>query len=166
MLGIVGGAVVVVYPVGLCKLNRMTEEDLCSIAHMVRARLESANLSKAHECFHSFPRGACGVTCDVLATVLEHRFATRPLWVGARFADDTDASHAWLEVGGFIVDITADQFGKEPVIVAKRSDWHATLNIDYRHYFPATERNWGEVGRTVWHLVGDLAVPVVDPPVI
>jgi hypothetical protein len=31
-------------------------------------------------------------------------------------------SHAWVEASGFIVDITADQFGDEPVIVVPAGD--------------------------------------------
>ncbi len=31
-------------------------------------------------------------------------------------------SHAWVETGNWIIDLTADQFGDEPVIVATRPD--------------------------------------------
>ncbi|MFK3964755.1 hypothetical protein ACI2KT_14255 [Ensifer adhaerens] len=31
-------------------------------------------------------------------------------------------SHAWVECGDFIVDITADQFGAPPVLVVDRTD--------------------------------------------
>lgn len=137
----------------------MNEDDLRSIAADVRARLDDADLSEAHECFRSFPRGACGATCDVLATVLESRFSVKPIWVGADIGEGANwSSHAWLEVEGFTVDITADQFGKEPVIVARRSEWHDALSVNYRVHYPMTERNWGEVGGSVWPLVRDIAV--------
>lgn len=35
--------------------------------------------------------------------------------------------HVWVEVDGFTVDITADQFGQEPVIVLPFSPWHRGL---------------------------------------
>ena len=35
--------------------------------------------------------------------------------------------HYWLEIGGVIADITADQFGQQPVIVSDVSSWHASL---------------------------------------
>ena len=31
-------------------------------------------------------------------------------------------SHAWVEAGGYIVDVTADQFGAPPVIVVSKGD--------------------------------------------
>ncbi|MNQ97854.1 hypothetical protein D3C85_1135190 [compost metagenome] len=139
----------------------MNEVDLRAIVEGVRARLDSADLSGAHECFRSFPRGACGATCDVLATILERRFGVEPQWVSADIGDSEEwCSHAWLEVEGFTIDITADQFGKEPVIVTKHSGWHQSLPIIQRVHYPMPQRNWGEVGRTVWDLVSDLAVPV------
>lgn len=141
----------------------MNEADLRSVVDAVRTRLESADLSQAHPCFRSFPRGACGATCDVLAAVLEYRFDVKPQWVGADIGEGADwSSHVWLEVEDFTIDITADQFGREPVIVAKRSGWHDTLAVTYRNYFPIEERNWGEVGSSVWHLVGDLASPIKE----
>ena len=139
--------------------ERMNEDDLHSVAAAVRTRLENADLSKAHACFRSFPRGACGATCDVLATVLESRFSVKPIWVGADVGEgESWSSHAWLEVEGFTVDITADQFGREPVIVEKCSAWHDALQVSYRVHYPMTERNWGEVGGSVWPLVRDIAV--------
>jgi hypothetical protein len=138
----------------------MNEDDLRSLAGAVRARLEKADLSEAHVCFRSFPRGACGATCDVLATVLESRFSVKPKWVGADIGEGENwSSHAWLEVEGFTVDITADQFGMDPVIVERRSAWHDALGVNFRVHYPMTERNWGEVGSSVWPLVADLAVP-------
>lgn len=140
----------------------VSEADLRAVAEDVRARLEGADLSRAHECFRSFPRGACGATCDVLATVLERRFGVRPLWVNTDVYEGEvwRGSHAWLEVDGVTIDITADQFGEAPVIVTRHSPWHDTLTVGRRVYYPMSERNWGWVGHSVWHLVSDLAVPV------
>lgn len=144
----------------------VSEADLRAVAEAVRARLEKADLSTAHECFRYFPRGACGATCDVLATVLERRFGVRPLWVNAEIREGEvwKGSHAWLEVEGLTIDITADQFGEAPVIVTKHSPWHHALPILKRDYFPFSDRNWGWVGHSVWHLVSDLAVPLHAEP--
>lgn len=51
-------------------------------------------------------------------------------------------SHAWLQAGDIVVDITADQFPEmtNPAIVQENSEWHARLNGeaenlgDYRIY--------------------------------
>jgi hypothetical protein len=32
------------------------------------------------------------------------------------------ASHAWVEAAGFVIDITADQFGHDPVVVTPVND--------------------------------------------
>ena len=44
-------------------------------------------------------------------------------------------SHAWLEVGGFLIDITADQFcdRHEPVIVTLDRSWHDQFQSQTRH---------------------------------
>jgi hypothetical protein len=141
-------------------MSKLNETELREVVDAVRARLEGADLSDAHVCFHAFPRGACGATCDVLATVLERRFRVKPYWVGADIGEgDSWSSHAWLEVAGYTIDITADQFGQEPVIVAKQSHWHDALEVTYRVHYPMEERNWGDVGASVWPLVEDLAAP-------
>ncbi len=43
-------------------------------------------------------------------------------------------SHVWLEAGGLIVDITADQYREVPsgVIVESASEWHDTFQIQSR----------------------------------
>ena len=70
------------------------------------------------------------MTCEVLAAVLERRFGVKPQWVSADIGEGADwSSHVWLGVGGFTVDITADEFGEEPVIVARRSGWHDDLTV-------------------------------------
>lgn len=136
------------------------ERALRRVVEAVRDRLAQADLSAAHPCFISFPRGACGATCDVLATVLERRFGVFPYWVSAELGERKDwSSHAWLEVGDVTIDITADQFGAPAVIVSRQSDWHRSLQITQRVHYPMSQRNWSTVGSTVWSLVADLASP-------
>ena len=135
----------------------MEETELRQVVEAVRARLEAADLSTAHICFHSFPKGACGVTSDLLATVLERRFGVVPMWMNSMLGEGIDpVSHAWLEVEGFTIDITADQFGEAPVVVTTWSQWHQALTLDQSVYYPMKDRNW-ECAGTAWHLVSDLA---------
>ena len=35
--------------------------------------------------------------------------------------------HGWLVVDGFIVDITADQFGQFPIIVERSTEFHSSF---------------------------------------
>ena len=69
------------------------------------------------------------------------------------------SSHAWLEVGGILVDVTADQFGRPPVIVAERSRWHERLrDVQRRPYI--TDFGWLSAHACrVWPLVADLIAP-------
>jgi hypothetical protein len=72
-----------------------------------------------------FPRGSCGDTSILLGEYLYSR--SLGLWeyaAGSRMRDLH--SHAWIEHGGLIVDITADQFEEieEPVIVTRDPGWH------------------------------------------
>jgi hypothetical protein len=45
-----------------------------------------------------------------------------------------EQSHFWLEVGGYIVDITADQFDEslDPVIVTRDRTWHDQFQFQTR----------------------------------
>jgi hypothetical protein len=55
---------------------------------------------------------------------LQEVLGRQPLYIcGERHSPDFQ-THAWLVCDGFVVDITADQFGQPPVIVARQSPWH------------------------------------------
>lgn len=111
------------------------------VVEAVRDRLAQADLSAAHLCFSSFPRGACGAACDLLATVLGRRFGVFPYWVSRELGEGEDWSlHAWLEVGDMTIDITADQFGAPAVIVSKQSDWHQSLQITQKVHYLISQR--------------------------
>lgn len=80
--------------------------------------------------FHSpalfqFPRGACGVACDLLAEYL-WRHDHGPWRYRWGVAKAPRGSHAWLEQGDVIVDITADQFEEitAPVLITTNPAWH------------------------------------------
>ena len=72
-----------------------------------------------------FPRGVCGAICFLLGHYLIENGFPSPEYVnGIRAADRQ--SHAWIEVNGIIVDITADQFLEidEGVVVSTDRSWH------------------------------------------
>ena len=50
------------------------------------------------------------------------------------------STHAWLELDGLVIDITADQFDQEPVVVTRRSTWHRGFRIIEREALDS----WGE----------------------
>lgn len=96
----------------------------------------------------AFPNGSCGDVCPLLAAYLsEQGYPAFHYVCGERERiDDTGlrfGSHAWLQKGSLIVDITADQFPEIslPVIVTASSEWHRSLSgedkgvADFRERF-------------------------------
>ena len=82
--------------------------------------------------FHNFPSGTCGDISDILANYLRSRGIEEIEYVCGTFPDGKN--HAWLEVCGYIVDITADQFPdvSQSVIVTSASPWHEKLTVKKR----------------------------------
>lgn len=82
-----------------------------------------------------FPLGACGDASLVLAWYLRQHGLTELI---AYVCSNEIPSHAWLEVEGWLVDITADQFssGHPPIWVlpAAQSKFH-------QEYHPVKHRN-------------------------
>lgn len=113
----------------------MTKKELFEICEMFRNVLDRAKkdapvlLAPMNE----FPHGCCGVTSRALTVYL------CSMGVHAKFVSGVrpGESHAWVEVGQYILDITADQFDEiaEAVIVRKKSECaiHAAFRVDTIH---------------------------------
>ena len=87
-----------------------------------------------------FPRGCCGDTSQTLATYLYSEVGLVCDYVLGTSNDL--GSHAWLEINGTVIDITADQFNdrgydSQKVYVGEKSDLHnnfeTTVTPDGRH---------------------------------
>lgn len=75
-----------------------------------------------------FPHGCCGVTSTILGVYLNARYG---LGIEQVLADRDGKSHAWLEIGGLVIDITGDQFeGRPPVFFGKRDAWFSSWEED------------------------------------
>lgn len=106
--------------------------ELKELASAFRAALEIADYSRLPITLQAFPHGACGDAALLLAKFLqEHGHGQFDYVLGRR----GDGSHAWLQRGSLVVDITADQFNEvvEPVIVRDGSPWHSSLNGEVEH---------------------------------
>jgi hypothetical protein len=70
-----------------------------------------------------FPNGACGDASLLLAKYFEHHEHGQFDYV---LGQRNGHSHAWLQQGDLIADITADQFEDQdrPVIVTRDHGWH------------------------------------------
>ena len=142
----------------MSNVNKPIQADIEIVVRAFRNRLETADHSKLHEVFKSFPRGSCGAASDVLSTLLERRFEIKPKIARAWLDHNGERwSHGWLETQGLTIDVTADQFGQEAVIVSRSSWWHAQLKDVERARFEFDGAWWGMVGASVWPLVSDLA---------
>ena len=80
----------------------------------------------------NFPYGACGNASLLLAKYLENNECGKFDYIlGKR----EGKSHAWLQNGSLIVDITADQFQDQnkTVIVTMNHCWHSSFNVINKH---------------------------------
>lgn len=123
-------------------------EQLRRIANAVRTILEENKSTTPDICFQQFPRGACGATSELLGRYLLERCHLAPTYVEADL--DYDGSHAWISVGGIIIDITADQFGKAPVIVSASSAWHEQWDSEQPRTPNCHQANWSAYPATTW----------------
>lgn len=110
-------------------------DDLQCVAGRMRTAIEAARDAGEAEGTEmaAFPRGQCDFTSEFLASYLtELGFGESELVAGERQGLE---HHAWLERGGIILDITADQFvgeGRPPVIVTTDRGWHAQFHENRR----------------------------------
>jgi hypothetical protein len=122
--------------------------ELKSAAAKFRLAIERCERRRLICTFQDFPKGSCGDAALLLRAFLQEQgLGTFGYILGWRERDSGRGSHAWLEAGGVIVDITADQFPEidEKVIVAENSAWHAGFQLndaeqvsDYRCYDAST----------------------------
>ena len=87
--------------------------------------------------FRDFPHGSCDPASQVLGRYLRDKLTIEPLTTvhGERVFPGGGRllwTHRWLESDGLAIDVTADQFGQEPIVVTRRSRWHQSFqNIKF-----------------------------------
>ncbi len=99
-----------------------------------RAAVERYVAGAPHRQIKGFPNGMCKLTSLLLARHLAERGFGEPTLIAnaARPASDggEDETHAWLELDGVTIDLTADQFPNQPVIIvtAYESPFHRSFS--------------------------------------
>jgi hypothetical protein len=110
------------------ELHVPLQQLLFRLASRFRSGILRCNrLSLSLPTLRDFPRGACGDASLLLGKYLQvQRCGLAHYVLGER----AGLPHAWLQLHGFIVDITADQFEDQSasVIVSTDSSWHRSFN--------------------------------------
>jgi hypothetical protein len=113
--------------------GKLKQSEIREISVLFRNALEKLPIEKFPESsfFNCFPRGCCGDSSHLLAKYFKDA-NLKPYyvcgWMGRQ-------SHAWIELDGLIIDITADQFDEitEGVIVTNDSEFHKKFDIHDRY---------------------------------
>jgi hypothetical protein len=105
-----------------------------ALAAAARAGLEAMTPAERGIGFENFPRGTCGPVSELMGRIVLERTGFEGVYVcgEAHPSLREQQSHAWLEVGGFIVDLTHDQFLDTGLSgwVFDSSPWHALFQRD------------------------------------
>ncbi|PLV12574.1 hypothetical protein [Pseudomonas guariconensis] len=112
-----------------------------NIAHAFRKGLEKLQAQgRLPTHLESFPRGCCGVACELLGDYLNTQLGLQVEYV---CGERDGSSHAWLELDGLVIDITGDQFdGRPPVFLAARDDWYTSWEEESRHFASHLPSAW------------------------
>lgn len=123
-------------------MPHMNIDEMTRFCTDVRSALELAGTEGIHDDNSSlsksdFPEGCCGDTTDLLAYLINEQFGELALKRSGVYYDHikpdprlrNENSHAWLELSGYIIDLTADQFNDRefsnaPVMVTKDKSFH------------------------------------------
>jgi hypothetical protein len=105
------------------KVNDSRAEEIRKVATEFRRALEGGG-KFLPDPFGAFPEGSCGGASEVLGIYLKDELGIDCIYVSAWNYCNGARSHAWLEYGDLTIDITADQFGQNPVVVERGSEWH------------------------------------------
>lgn len=104
-----------------------SHEAVIKAAYAFRAAIDAAGPEPWSTKHIQFPRGACGHAAELLGRHLMNQLGVVADYVCRMAHSDIEGwtgSHAWLEWDGLVIDITGDQFGWPPVIVARDSTPH------------------------------------------
>lgn len=107
----------------------MTEKEIYAEAHKFRNAIERAReageftpKSFNGECMNNFPYDCCDDTADLFTHYLYHEFGIDSIRVDGEYYDSYrrfTCGHSWQDIRGLIVDLTGDQFDKDPSIRIK-----------------------------------------------
>jgi hypothetical protein len=108
----------------------MTLKEIEQLAVKFRKLMDKSDRSGWGEQFHNFPHGTCGAVAEMFGTYLHDKCAVNVKYVASWHGSDWAkfGSHAWLEVDGWIIDLTCDQFPDIPIsapYIGRNRTWHS-----------------------------------------
>jgi hypothetical protein len=116
-----------------------------ALAAAARAGLEGMTPVQRGISFQNFPRGTCGPASELMGRIVLERLGIEGTYVcgSAHPSLREQQSHAWIEVGPYIVDLTHDQFSGNGLTgwVFDDSPWHALFERD-EHRLCIDPKNW------------------------
>jgi hypothetical protein len=87
-----------------------------------------------------FPAGCCGDTAELLGSYLEDNGLKDCFYVSGEAGGGNSEikTHAWIEQGDLVIDITADQFqvmGEQfpSVYIGPKTQWYLSFDISKKH---------------------------------
>lgn len=117
----------------------MTDKEIFQLAKKFRNAILKANANKEFSrdgFIELFPRGNCGIVCDLLGRYLLE-YANLRSWYTS--GETESESHVWLTLeNGSIVDITGDQYSdrtgilyyNQPVYIGKIDTFHEQFRLN------------------------------------
>lgn len=96
-----------------------------------------------------FPRGCCDDVSDLFANFLFEKYGECSTRVdGAFYADDPENNdwHTWLEIDGYVVDLSAYQYKEySGIYVGNYDEFHKRYEIEKQRY-----RGFRDLGEGCW----------------
>ncbi|WP_194725040.1 hypothetical protein [Noviherbaspirillum malthae] len=111
-----------------------------AIAEACRSGLESLT-NRAESGFFGFPTATCGFSAEIVGRLLKEKLNFDGIYVNGDGHPrlTPSQSHAWYEVGDYIIDITHDQFkgtGLSGWVFKRGEGWHTQFaNVCRREGF-------------------------------
>jgi hypothetical protein len=108
-------------------MSKLIETKILDLATRFR---EAADLLCANgvpagwKAWDTYPRAVCNLASETLGIIIQENLSIE-LTIEAGCTDDLTNSHSWLRYGEFIIDITADQFGKDKFYFGPETAWYA-----------------------------------------
>jgi len=97
--------------------------------------------------FNGFPKGSCGLAADIIGRILKETLQYEGVYVCGRHHPslNSEATHAWFEIGHFLIDVTYNQFPRTNL-----TGWVFDGGTEWHKQFSSLERRKGYCAPSGW----------------